>query len=136
MNSSSIQKVMICSRQRLYCDTLANIVSQSCESIEIVSIQFNHIHAFEKIVSLNVEYLLLSIDYAIKNPVDFIQEFKLRFPNVKLVALTLWDCPIFHNRLINAGVFAFYVTSSNIEHLLRSLEDDKLTLPQKLKGVG
>lgn len=116
------KKVLICSSHEIYCDVLSQAIMHRSDQYRIVSKQKELEGATFILERTAVDFILLNIDFKIKDPVEFVRSFKKQHPTVLLIILTFWDYPNFHNRIMQAGANALYVTNWRIEKLLESME--------------
>lgn len=66
-------------------------------------------------------FMLLDLSLIINDPFVSIKSIHNRFPDLKIILLSLWDQPSLSEKLINSGAFAIYLVGDDVHNLIKVL---------------
>lgn len=104
----------------LVLDGIKSLV-EDAEGIELVLTALNGQELLQKMNRLQVNVVLLDIDMPVKNGIDTTREIKEKFPNTKVLILTMHDEPAMIRQLVAEGADGYLLKNCGRDELLLAI---------------
>jgi two-component system nitrate/nitrite response regulator NarL len=121
MSTTSVITVTIVDDHQIMIDGLTSIISND-SSIKIISTAHNGQEALEKIAQQPPHVLLTDINMPFINGVELSKKVKVLYPNVKILALSMFGDSEHINEMIEAGVSGYILKNTGNIILLNAIK--------------
>lgn len=104
----------------LVLDGIKSLV-EDAEGLELVLTALNGQELLQKMNRIQVNVVLLDIDMPVKNGIDTTREIKEKFPNTKVLILTMHDEPAMIRQLVAEGADGYLLKNCGRDELLLAI---------------
>ena len=115
-------KTLICDDHQLILDGLRNLLSQR-NDLEIVAEATNGEQALQFTGTFLPGLLLMDVDMPIMNGLDATEQIKRKFPETRIIILTMHEEPALVKRIMEIGADGFLIKSSDQEIILKAIDE-------------
>lgn len=115
-------KVAIADDHPLVLDGLKTIV-EGCEDLELIIRAENGQELLDKMRENPAEVVLLDIDMPVKDGIETTRELRQRYPQVRIIILTMHDEKRFIQKLISEGAHGYLLKNCNADELLLAIRN-------------
>jgi DNA-binding NarL/FixJ family response regulator len=115
----STHKILIVDDHKLFREGLSFVISQM-SGFEVVGEASNGLVFLEMIETLHVDLVLMDISMPEMDGVTATTRAMELYPNLKIIALTMYSDREYYNKMVKAGVYGFLLKDSGKEELSKA----------------
>lgn len=113
-------KVLIADDHQLFREGLCNLLSES-EEIEIVAQAQNGKNAVTMAGKFNPDIVLMDIGMPVMNGVEATRLLQIKFPSIKVIALSMHTEKHFVKEILEAGAYGYLFKDCNYQQLIEAI---------------
>lgn len=114
-------KIVIADDHRVFIDGMKALLKEfSC--VEVVGDAMNGELLVQQVEMLQPDLVLTDIQMPVKDGIEATREIHKRFPNVKIIALTMLNETLYIKKLLEAGASGYILKTTSKEELVTALE--------------
>jgi two-component system response regulator NreC len=116
----SAAKILLCDDHQLIIDGLKNIL-QDQSDLSLVGEANNGQQALKILEVLQPDLVLMDIDMPIMNGLEATQQIRKKYPNVKVMILTMHDEPSLVRKIMDIGANGYILKNSDQKELIKAI---------------
>ena len=117
-------KLIIADDHQIFLEGLGALV-KNIPSLELVGLAFNGQHALQLIEENQVDVAVLDIEMPVLDGVDATREIKKKYPDVKVLILSMYNTESFILQIMDAGASGYILKNNGGKELLTALQTVK-----------
>ncbi len=117
---SRVYKVIIVDDHSIFRDALKFVLAQS-EDIEIIAEASNGQEFLDIIDNYSPDIVLMDIAMPVLDGVEATREVLKRYPEMKIIALSMYGDELYYFRMLEAGVQGFVLKESGSDELIKAI---------------
>jgi len=114
-------RVLLVDDHSIILDGLESILSSSLE-YNVIGRASNGIEAVNFVKKIQTDIVLMDIEMPEKNGIEATREIKRKFPQIKVLAITMYNDSAFIKEMLDAGAEGYILKNSGRDELLKAME--------------
>ena len=117
-----IAKVLLVDDHAMILDGLEAILNSSVK-YNVIGRALNGDEAIRFVKKIEPHIILMDIEMPIKNGIEATREIKIKYPKVKILAITMYNDGAFVKEMLDAGADGYILKNSGRDELLIAIEN-------------
>ncbi len=114
-------RVILVDDQRLFVESLRDVITSICADIQVVGIGFNGKEAIELVKRLKPDIALIDIQMPVLNGIEATGVICEKYPNTQVIILTTHDTDTFINGALSKGAVGYLLKETQPSNVVMSI---------------